>query len=94
MWKMKARKCPEHQSESLKDHSKDPREQEMVWGGRRGLGENIRAYGPIRTPLLDLSPRYQWDSQTEKCTDNTGLGLKTHAWAGGILWGVSRRMDF
>lgn len=68
---------PEHQSGSLKDHSKDPREQEMVWGGRRELGENIWVYGPIRTPLLDLNPRYHWDSQTEKYTGNTGLEL-TH----------------
>lgn len=67
---------PEHQSGSLKDRSMDPREQEVVWGGKSGLGENIRVYGAIRTPFLDLSPRYQWDSQAEKYTGNTGLELR------------------
>lgn len=48
-------------------------------------------YGPIRTPLLDLCPRYQWDSQAEKYTGNTGLELR-HMVGLQRAYGVSIRM--
>lgn len=48
-----------------------------------GIWGEHQVYGPMRTPLLDLSPGYQWERQTEKCTGHTGLELRRMAGLGG-----------